>query len=55
LGRTLLPSDDLVVAAMRQKLSAGGYGFDTMVTEIVTSRQFLTKRVSTDTELSQFP
>jgi hypothetical protein len=52
LGRTLLPSDDLVITAMRQKLSDRGFRFDAMVEEIVTSRQFLTKRVSTDAELN---
>ena len=49
LGRSLLASDELVIAAVRQKLSAGGYRFDNIVTEIVTSQQFLTKRHSADT------
>jgi hypothetical protein len=48
LGRTFLPSDDLVVTAMRQKLSADGYRFDNLVESIVTSRQFLYKRISPD-------
>ncbi|MEO6078991.1 MAG: DUF1592 domain-containing protein [Steroidobacteraceae bacterium] len=48
LGRTLLPSDDPLVTAMRQKLSADGYRFDNMVESIVTSRQFLNKRISPD-------
>ena len=48
LGRTLLPSDDPVVATMIQKLAADGYRFDTMVDQIVTSPQFLHKRVSPD-------
>jgi hypothetical protein len=50
LGRSLLPSDDLVVADVRQKLSTSGYHFGTIVEEIVTSRQFLNKRVSSDSE-----
>jgi hypothetical protein len=44
LGRTLLPSDDLLVADMHKKLSTSGYHFDTMIDSIVTSPQFLTKR-----------
>jgi hypothetical protein len=46
LGRTLLPSDDEILAAMRAKLEAGGYHFDTLVEAIVTSPQFLNKRVN---------
>jgi hypothetical protein len=48
LGRSLLPSDDFVIAAMHQKLSADGYRFDDLVEGIVTSRQFLTKRGAQD-------
>jgi hypothetical protein len=48
LGRTLLPSDDLLVTSMRQKLSADGNRFDNLVESIVTSRQFLYKRISPD-------
>jgi hypothetical protein len=48
LGRTLLPSDDLLVASMRQKLSADGNRFDNLVESVVTSRQFLYKRISPD-------
>jgi Protein of unknown function (DUF1592)/Protein of unknown function (DUF1588)/Protein of unknown function (DUF1587)/Protein of unknown function (DUF1585)/Protein of unknown function (DUF1595) len=44
LGRSLLLSDDTTVAAMRTKLAASGYKFDTLVESIVTSPQFLTKR-----------
>ncbi len=44
LGRTLVPSDDLLVADMRNKLSTSGYHFDTMIDSIVTSPQFLHKR-----------
>ena len=55
LGRSLLPSDDLVIAAMRSKLSAGGYRFEHLITEIVTSPQFLNKRVSPDPAYSFAP
>lgn len=48
LGRTLLPSDDLVIADVRQKLAADGYRFDSIIEEIVTSKQFLTKRNAPD-------
>jgi hypothetical protein len=48
LGRTLLPSDDPLVNAMRQKLSDNGHRFDNLVESIVTSRQFLYKRISPD-------
>jgi hypothetical protein len=46
LGRTLLPSDDLLVTTMGRKLAADGYRFDNLVEGIVESRQFLYKRVS---------
>jgi hypothetical protein len=44
LGRTLMPSDDETVGAMRAKLAANGYRFDGLVEVIVTSPQFLNKR-----------
>jgi Protein of unknown function (DUF1592)/Protein of unknown function (DUF1588)/Protein of unknown function (DUF1585)/Protein of unknown function (DUF1595) len=44
LGRSLIPSDDLMIQEMRGKLSARGYRFDAMIESIVSSRQFLTKR-----------
>jgi hypothetical protein len=50
LGRTLLPSDDLLVNSMREKLSANGNRFGNIVEEIVTSRQFLHKRIAPDSE-----
>jgi hypothetical protein len=52
LGRSLIPSDDLVISSMRQKLSASGYRFDTIVEAIVTSRQFLDKRISPDANVA---
>jgi hypothetical protein len=50
LGRSLIPSDDLVIDALGRKLSANGYRFDTAIEEIVTSRQFLHKRIAPDPE-----
>ena len=44
LGRSLLPSDDKALAAMRARLAADGYAFGSLVESIVTSPQFLTKR-----------
>jgi hypothetical protein len=45
LGRTLIPSDDATVAAMRARLEADGGRFGGLVEAIVTSRQFLNRRV----------
>lgn len=44
LGRTLILSDEPTIKLMRDRLSAGGHRFDSMIETIVTSRQFLTKR-----------
>ncbi|MGH7194020.1 MAG: DUF1585 domain-containing protein, partial [Candidatus Saccharimonadales bacterium] len=44
LGRGLLPSDERLVEQMREKLSAEGYRFGSLVESIVTSSQFLKKR-----------
>ena len=44
LGRTLLMSDDPLIAEMKSALAAGGYRFSTLVETIVTSSQFRTKR-----------
>ena len=44
LGRTLLPSDDSTVAAMRRRLAGDGNRLSGLLEEIVTSRQFLNKR-----------
>jgi hypothetical protein len=44
LGRTLIPSDDATLQAMRANLEANDYKFDGLVETIVTSRQFLNKR-----------
>jgi hypothetical protein len=44
LGRSLLRSDEPLLADMRKDLSKGDYKFSQLVQDIVTSRQFLTKR-----------
>jgi hypothetical protein len=44
LGRGLMLSDEPTIEAMRTKLAANGYRFNTLVESIVTSPQFLTKR-----------
>ncbi|MFM9954119.1 MAG: DUF1592 domain-containing protein [Opitutaceae bacterium] len=46
LGRTLLPSDDGLIRDMRAKLATNQQRFSSLVETIVTSPQFLTKRVS---------
>jgi hypothetical protein len=46
LGRSLLRSDEPLLADMRKHLSAGGYKFGLLVQDIVTSRQFSTKRTT---------
>ncbi len=45
LSRTLLPSDDATLAAMRSRLEADGGRFGTLVETIVTSPQFRNRRV----------
>ena len=44
LGRSLIPSDDLLIEEMHSKLAADGFRFNNVIESIVTSRQFLTKR-----------
>ena len=44
LGRTLLMSDDPLVAEMKTKLAANGHRFTTLIETIVTSPQFRMKR-----------
>jgi mono/diheme cytochrome c family protein len=44
LGRGLILSDEPTLKAMRDRLSAEGHRFDSMIETIVTSRQFLAKR-----------
>jgi hypothetical protein len=46
LGRSLLQSDEPLLADMRKDLSSNGYKFAYLVQDIVTSRQFTTKRVT---------
>ena len=45
LGRTLLLSDDVTIDNMRARLAANGHRFSNLVETIVTSPQFLTRRV----------
>ncbi len=46
LGRSLLRSDEPLLADMRKDLIAGDYKFGYLVRDIVTSRQFLSKRAT---------
>jgi hypothetical protein len=48
LGRSLLPSDELLVDNMRNRLSADDYRFGSLIEVIVTSPQFLTRRARTE-------
>ena len=50
LGRSLLRSDEPLLADMRKHLLAGGYKFGLLVQDIVTSRQFVTKRTTPGSE-----
>ncbi len=45
LGRTLLISDDALIAQMRSKLAGGGHRFGALVEAIVMSPQFLNRRI----------
>jgi hypothetical protein len=44
LGRSLIASDEKLIADMRTNLAADEYRFDTLIESIVTSKQFLQKR-----------
>ena len=44
LGRSLIPSDDLLIEEMKQNLVENDHRFSSLVDTIVTSPQFLTKR-----------
>lgn len=55
LGRSLLLSDDPLVAAMKQRLAAGGNRFSTLVDTIVASPQFRTKRVPAAAKTAALP
>jgi hypothetical protein len=48
LGRTLILSDDSTVQEMRARLAKNDYRFGTLVESVVTSPQFLNKRVPGD-------
>ncbi|MBL9209613.1 MAG: DUF1592 domain-containing protein, partial [Opitutaceae bacterium] len=55
LGRSLLLSDDPLVATLKQRLAADGYRFSTLVETIVTSPQFRTKRVAAAPKTASLP
>ncbi|HVS34824.1 MAG TPA: DUF1592 domain-containing protein [Gemmataceae bacterium] len=44
LGRSLQPSDEKAINAMKNRLTADGYAFDSLIEAIVTTPQFLNKR-----------
>jgi hypothetical protein len=44
LGRSLIPSDDVLIREMCDKLEGDGYKFQGVIDNIVTSSQFLNKR-----------
>jgi hypothetical protein len=48
LGRTLMLSDEPMVEAMRTKLAASQFRFDSIIEDIVTSPQFLSRRAAQD-------
>ncbi|WP_422923474.1 DUF1592 domain-containing protein [Singulisphaera sp. PoT] len=48
LGRSLQPSDDETISAMRTRLTADGGRFGALVESIVTSPQFRNKRIAGD-------
>ncbi len=50
LGRSLLPSDELLVERMRAELAESFYRFAPLVEAIVTSRQFLYRRCADPSE-----
>jgi hypothetical protein len=47
LGRTLIPSDDGTIDAMRTRLKSDGDRFGSLIDSIVTSPQFLNRRIET--------
>jgi mono/diheme cytochrome c family protein len=53
LGRTLILSDEPTVEEMRTKLAANGYRFDAIIESIVTTPQFLDRRVEPASNLAQ--
>ena len=50
LGRTLLMSDDSLVAEMKAKLAGNGHRFGQLIDSIVTSPQFTTKRAPQESQ-----
>lgn len=52
LGRGLMVSDEKLIADMQASLTANDYRFSSLVETIVTSQQFLTKRVTEDAPIT---
>jgi hypothetical protein len=50
LGRSLMLSDEPTIERMRATLAANGYRFDSSVETIVTSPQFLNRRIPASRE-----
>ena len=48
LGRTLLLSDDITIDSMRANLAANDYRMSSLFETIVTSPQFLSRRIETE-------
>ena len=48
LGRSLRPSDEETIEAMRQRLAADGHRFGGLIETVVTSPQFRNKRVEAE-------
>jgi hypothetical protein len=44
LGRTLIPSDDVILERMQARLAADGYRFGSLIRTIIASPQFLNRR-----------
>jgi hypothetical protein len=55
LGRGVVPSDRTLIKKMRADLAAHGYRFSSLVETIVTSPQFLNKRVPADSGTAPLP
>ena len=55
LGRSVLRSDEPLLAQMRKDLTTDDYKFGRLVHDIVTSRQFLTKRATPSSSKESTP
>jgi len=50
LNRSLQLSDEALVDTMRARAAAGGFRFQTLIESVVTSPQFLKKRIPASTQ-----